>query len=47
VIVPERNQHDLDDVPSDVRDRMQFHIVSSVDQVLAVALAPSELAMAA
>jgi ATP-dependent Lon protease len=47
VIVPERNQHDLDDVPSDVRDRMQFHIVSSVDQVLAVALAPSELAIAA
>ena len=27
VIVPERNQPDLDDVPSEVRDQMQFHIV--------------------
>ena len=38
VIVPERNQPDLDDVPSDVRDQMQFHIVGSVDQVLTLAL---------
>jgi ATP-dependent Lon protease len=47
VIVPERNQHDLDDVPADVRDRMRFHIVSSVDEVLAVALEPLEVAKAA
>jgi ATP-dependent Lon protease len=47
VIVPERNQHDLEDVPSDVRDRMHFHIVASVDQVLAVALEPLEVAKAA
>jgi ATP-dependent Lon protease len=47
VIVPERNAPDLDDVPSDVRDRMKFHIVGSVDQVLALALEPVELAMAA
>src|SRR5207247_1822810 len=47
VIVPERNQPDLDDVPSDVRDQMQFHIVGSVDQVLALALPPTERAMAA
>jgi ATP-dependent Lon protease len=47
VIVPERNQPDLDDVPSDVRDQMQFHIVGSVDQVLTLALEPAELAMAA
>ncbi len=47
VIVPERNQYDLDDVPSEVRDRMQFHIVRSIDQVLALALEPSELAVAA
>jgi ATP-dependent Lon protease len=47
VIVPERNQPDLDDVPSEVRDRMKFHIVRSVDQVLALALEPSELEMAA
>jgi ATP-dependent Lon protease len=47
VIVPERNQPDLDDVPADVRDHMQFHIVESVDQVLALALEPIELAAAA
>src|SRR5205814_61048 len=36
VIVPERNEADLDDVPSDVRGQMQFHVVRSVDQVLAL-----------
>jgi ATP-dependent Lon protease len=47
VIVPERNEPDLDDVPSDVRDHMTFHIVRSVDEVLSLALEPAELAMAA
>ena len=47
VIVPERNQPDLDDVPSDVRGQMQFHLVGTVDQVLTLALEPTELAMAA
>jgi ATP-dependent Lon protease len=47
VIVPERNQPDLDDVPPDVREHMTFHIVGSVDQVLSLALEPVELAMAA
>ncbi|PYR36602.1 MAG: endopeptidase La, partial [Acidobacteria bacterium] len=47
VIVPERNAPDLDDVPRDVRDRVTFHIVVSVDQVLALALEPAPLAMAA
>jgi ATP-dependent Lon protease len=47
VIVPERNQPDLDDVPSEVRDHMLFHIVRSIDQVLALALEPSQLAVAA
>src|SRR6266852_1860649 len=47
VIVPERNQPDLDDVPSEVRDHMQFHMVGSVDQVLTLALQPTELAMVA
>ena len=41
VIVPERNAPDLDDVPPDVRDQMTFHIVRSVDEVLALALEPS------
>jgi ATP-dependent Lon protease len=47
VIVPERNQHDIDDVPADVRDRMRFHIVGSVDEVLSAALEPMEVARAA
>src|SRR4029077_10600060 len=47
VIVPERNQPDLDDVPAEVRDQMHFHVVGSVDQVLTLALEPIELAMAA
>jgi ATP-dependent Lon protease len=47
VIVPERNEPDLDDVPAEVRNQMTFHIVRSVDQVLAVALEASSLAAAA
>ena len=47
VIVPERNEPDLDDVPAEVRNQMTFHIVRSVDQVLAVALEASALAAAA
>src|SRR5713226_6000415 len=47
VIVPERNEPDLDDVPSEVRNQMHFYIVATVDQVLRLALEPSELAIAA
>jgi ATP-dependent Lon protease len=47
VIVPERNAPDLDDVPREVRDQMQFHIVGSVADVLALALEPAALAAAA
>ena len=41
VILPERNEPDLDDVPKEVRDQMRFHPVSSVDEVLALALEPA------
>jgi len=47
VILPERNRPDLDDVPREVRDGMTFHLVGSVDQVLALALDVKELARAA
>ena len=47
VIVPARNEPDLDDVPADVRSQMHFHIVESVDQVLALALEPAQQAKAA
>jgi ATP-dependent Lon protease len=48
VIVPERNEPDLEEVPADVRSQMQFHIVGTVDQVLNAALEPpAGLTMAA
>ena len=47
IILPERNEPDLDEVPLDVREHMQFHPVKSVDEVLALALEPKVLAMVA
>jgi ATP-dependent Lon protease len=47
VIVPDRNAPDLDDVASDVRSQMTFHIVQTVAQVLALALEPVPFAIAA
>jgi ATP-dependent Lon protease len=47
VIVPERNQPDLDDIPVEVRNQMHFHVVGTVNEVLTLALEPAELAMAA
>ena len=42
VILPRRNEHDLDDVPQEVRDQMTFHLVDSVTEVLAAALVPAD-----
>jgi ATP-dependent Lon protease len=47
VIVPERNAPDIDDVPREVRDKMRFHVVGTVDQVLEAALEPLVRAAAA
>jgi ATP-dependent Lon protease len=47
VIVPERNEPDIDDVPAEVRDKMRFHVVATVDQVLDAALEPAAMAAAA
>ena len=47
VILPERNAPDLDDVPADVREHMTFHPVASVDEMLAFALEPAVMAVAA
>ena len=47
VILPARNAPDLDDVPADVREHMRFHPVSTIDEVLALALEPAVLAQAA
>src|SRR5213080_170920 len=47
VILPERNRGDLDEVPAEVKQAMRFHLVSSVDEVLALALETREKALAA
>jgi len=49
VILPERNRGDLEDVPEDVREQMDFHPVMTIDEVLGHALepAPVELPTAA
>ena len=47
VILPERNEPELDDLPSDVRQQMRFHAVRSIDEALALALEPNEVAMVA
>ncbi len=39
VILPKRNEGDLDDVPEQVRDEMTFHAVATIDEVLRLALA--------
>jgi ATP-dependent Lon protease len=41
VILPSRNEKDLDDVPESVRDAMTFHLAKRVEDVLAVALEPA------
>ena len=38
VILPEANQHDLEDVPHEHARRLQFHFVSNMDEVLELAL---------
>jgi len=48
VILPDRNEPDLEKVPADVREQMRFYPVKTVDEVLALALEPGAgLAMVA
>jgi ATP-dependent Lon protease len=41
VILPKRNEKDIDDVPESVREKMTFHFASRVAEVLEFALEPS------
>jgi ATP-dependent Lon protease len=43
VVLPERNRGDLDDVPEEVREAMEFHFAMTIDEVLGVALDPAPL----
>jgi ATP-dependent Lon protease len=45
VILPKRNEGDLDDVPEQVREEIAFHPVETIDEVLRVALAPEPITM--
>ncbi|HEX7150850.1 MAG TPA: endopeptidase La [Thermoanaerobaculia bacterium] len=38
VILPAENERDLEEIPQDVRERMEFHLVESMDEVVTVAL---------
>ena len=41
IILPKRNQKDLEDVPPSVREEMTFHFVDNIDEVLERALEPA------
>ncbi len=38
VILPAENEKDLEEIPEDVRSRMQFHLVNDMDEVIGLAL---------
>jgi ATP-dependent Lon protease len=41
VLIPQRNEPDLEDVPEGVRDQLDIHLVSDVREVLGLALEPA------
>ncbi|MFH8980638.1 endopeptidase La [Streptomyces varsoviensis] len=45
VVIPKRNEPDLDDVPAEILDRLDVHPVSDVRQVLELALQPAAAAV--
>jgi len=38
VILPMKNKKDLEEIPEEIRARMKFHLVDTVDEVLDIAL---------
>ena len=47
VILPADNERDLEEIPTDVREKMEFHLVESMDEVVTVALDGTILPVAA
>ncbi|HLZ37716.1 MAG TPA: endopeptidase La [Mycobacteriales bacterium] len=43
VLLPQRNEPDLDDVPAEVRERLTVHTVSDVREALRLALQPAQV----
>jgi ATP-dependent Lon protease len=46
VLVPARNEADLEEIPKDVRDSLRVHLVKRVDEVLPLVLEPKEVSPA-
>jgi ATP-dependent Lon protease len=42
VILPKRNESDLDDVPEEIRNAMQFILVDRIDEAIDIGLTRSE-----
>lgn len=40
VLVPARNERDLEDIPKDIRSELKVHLIKRVDEVLALVLEP-------
>jgi ATP-dependent Lon protease len=38
VILPKENEKDVEEIPTEVREAMEFHLVESMDEVLRLAL---------
>jgi len=38
IILPKENEKDLEEIPDEVRDQIEFHLVESMDEVLSLAL---------
>ncbi|MEU6934206.1 endopeptidase La [Streptomyces sp. 2RAF24] len=47
VVIPKRNEADLDDVPAEILQKLEVHPVTDVRQVLEIALAPAQVAVGA
>jgi ATP-dependent Lon protease len=45
VLLPRRNEADLDDIPADLRKEMQLVLIESIDEVLREALTPRVVAV--
>jgi ATP-dependent Lon protease len=45
VILPKRNERDLEELPNEVRQKLTFVLAETIDDVLHNALQPEELAL--
>jgi ATP-dependent Lon protease len=43
VVIPKRNEADLDDVPAEILEKLEVHPVTDVRQVLEIALSPADV----